>query len=168
MTQASDSMNNMYEKSEQHQIGIIVNASLHNQSHQGDSILDENHDQDCKCELQQLDIKPCIFLHQKPDLNFKSELPASTLNSLSQNDQQYQDDKTIISTQHQEYQAYISMTSSKECNGLYFSFINVRHSKCLCIEMKKQIKKENKAMMCGKSLPSVHIKRKQFKQLFYY
>ena len=117
-------MNNLGEKYEQHQNDLSVNASLHNQS------------QVCNCELQHLDIKPYPYLHEKPDLpdvNFKSELPASTLNSLSQNDQQYQDDKTIISTQHQENQAYISMTSSKEYNGLYFFFIDVRHSKNVCV-----------------------------------
>ena len=111
-------MNNLLEKTEHHQTDLTVNTSLYNQCHQGDSIFDENHDQDCKCELQQLDIKPYPYLHQKPDLNFESELPASTLNSLSQHDQQYQDDKTVVYTQHQEYQSDISMTSSKACQGL--------------------------------------------------
>ena len=121
-------MNNLGERYGQHLNDLSVNASLHNQSHQGDSIFDENHDQDCKCELQQLDIKPYPYLHEKPDLpdvNFKSELPASTLNSLSQNDQQYQDHKAIASTQHQEHQADISLTSSDEYNGLYIFTISI-------------------------------------------
>ena len=105
-------MNNLGEKYEQHQKDLSVNASLHNQSHQGDSIFDENHDQVCHLELQQLDNKPHPYLHQKPDLpdqNFQSEQPASTLISISQHDQQYQDDKTVVYTQHQEYQSGISI-----------------------------------------------------------
>ena len=112
-------MNNLGVKYEQYQNNLSVNASLHNQSHQSDS--SENHDQVYNCGLHQLDIKPYPYLHQKPDLpdlNFKSELPASTLNSLSQNDQQYQDDKTVVYTQHQEYQSDISMASSKSWDGL--------------------------------------------------
>ena len=121
MTQESDNMNNLEEKYEHHQNDLSVNDSLHNQSHQGDTIFDENPDKKCNNELQQLDVKPYPYLHQKQDLsdlNFKSELPASTLNSLSQHDQQYQDDKTVVYTQHQEYQSDISMASSTSCDGL--------------------------------------------------
>ena len=105
LTQESDSMNNLGEKSEQHL---------------GDSFFHKTNDQVCKCELQQFDVKPYPYLHQKqdlPDLNFKSELPASTSNYLSQYDQQYQDDKPVVSTQHQENQSDIVMASSKACNG---------------------------------------------------
>ena len=105
------------EKYQQHQNDLSVNASLHNQSHQCGSTCDENN---CECELQELDIKPYPYLHQKsdlPDVHFESEQPASTSNSLSQHDQQYQDDKTVVYTQHQEYQSDISMTSSKACDG---------------------------------------------------
>ena len=96
MTQASGSMDSMYEKSEQHQ---------------------------CECELQQWDIKPDPYLQLKqeltPDLSVKTELPTSTLN-ISENDQLYHDYKAIVSTKHQEYQEDISMAFSKEYNGLYF------------------------------------------------
>ena len=111
-------MNKLYEKSEQPQNDISVNASLDNP---GDSLFATSHDQVLKCELQQLDIKPDLYLQLKqeitPGLGVESELPASTLN-LSQYDQQYQNHKTIVSTQHQEYQADISMAFSKEYNGL--------------------------------------------------
>ena len=119
MAQESDSMNNLSEKCGQNQNDLCVSASLPNQIHQDYSFFDEN--QDCNCELQQLDIKPYPYFHEKPDLqdlNFKSELPASTLDSLSQHDQQYQDDKPVVYTQHQEYQSDISMASSKSCDGL--------------------------------------------------
>ena len=115
MTQALGSINNLYENSEQNQ--NCVNDSLHNQNFQGDSFL--GHDQDLKQEQQQWDFKPDPYLESKqylrPGLNWKSEELAST-----QHDHQFQDDKTIVSTQHQEYQADISMASSKskEHNGL--------------------------------------------------
>ena len=51
-----------------------------------------------------------------PDFSVKSEQMAST----SDHNQQYQDDKTTISTQHQEYKADISMSSAKEYIGLSF------------------------------------------------
>ena len=108
-------MNNMNEKSEQHQNDSNVNGSLYNQS---DSFL--GHDQVLKCEPQQWDIKPDPYLQLKqeltPGLAVKSELPASTLN-ISQTDQHYQDHKAIVSTQYQEYQEDLSMTFSKEYNG---------------------------------------------------
>ena len=114
-------MNNLLEKTEQHQTDLTVNTSLHDQCHQGDSIFGISHNQVFKCEPQQWDIKPNLYLELKqeltPGLGFKSELPACTLN-LSQRDQQFQDDKTDVSTQQQEYQADASMASSKENNGL--------------------------------------------------
>ena len=115
-------MNNINEKSEQHQNDINVNASLYDQRLQDDSFF--SHYQVLKHEQQQRDIKPDphLQLNQEltPGLSLKSEDPASTLNLLSQHDQQDQDDKTIVSTQYQEYQADISMASSKEYkyNGL--------------------------------------------------
>ena len=113
-------MNNLYEKSQQHQNDLNVNGSLHNQSPQGDSITDVSHNPVLKCE--NWDIKPGPYLHLKqdltPDLGFKSELPASTLNLLSGYDPQYQDDNTIVTTEYQEYKADVSMASSKEHNGL--------------------------------------------------
>ena len=123
LTQEYVIMNNLVEKYKQHQNDLSVNGSLHNQIHQGDSIIDENHDQVYNCEPEQLDIKPYPFLHQNPnlpDLNFESELPASTLNSLSQPVEQYQDVKPVVYTQHQEYQSDISMASAESCDGLYF------------------------------------------------
>ena len=112
-------MNKLYEKSEQHQNHITVNVSLHNQK---DSNFDVSLDPIMKCEPQQWDIKPDLYLQVNQDLthgsSLKSELPASTLNLLSQHDQQYQDDKTIVCTQHQEYQTDISMDFSNEYNGL--------------------------------------------------
>ena len=129
-------MSYLYEKSEQLQNDKSVNSTLENQSLHGDSLFAESHEKVLKYEQQQWDIKPDPYLPPKqeltPSLNFKSEEPASTLN-LSHHDQHHQDDKTIISTQHQENQAYISMTSSKEYNGLYFFFIDVRHSKNVCV-----------------------------------
>ena len=118
MTQASDSMNNMYEKSEQHQNNLTVNASLHNQKY---SIFDVSRDPIVKCEPQQWNIKSDLYLQVKQDLTpctcLKSELSVSTLNLLS-HDQHYPDDTTIVSTQHQEYQSDIVMTSPKKYNGL--------------------------------------------------
>ena len=111
----------MYEKSEEHQNFISVNASLHNQSLHGDSVFAVGHDQVLKCELQQWDIKPDPYLQLKkeltPCLGVKSEMPASTLN-ISENNQLYHDYKAIVSTKHQEYQEDISMAFSKEYNGL--------------------------------------------------
>ena len=111
-------MNNMYEKSEQHQNDITVNSSLHNQK---DSIFDVSRDPIVKCEPQQWNIKSDLYLQVKQDLTpctcLKSELPVSTLN-LHSHDQQYQDDTTIVSTQHQEYQSDIVMASPKKYNGL--------------------------------------------------
>ena len=116
--QASGSMNNVYEKCEQHQNDTSVSASLHNQSHQCDSLSAVSCDQVCNCQQQQSD----TYLKLKQDLtqglSIKSEPPAPTLNLLSHNDHQYQDDKAIVSTQHQEYQADVSMVSSKEYKGL--------------------------------------------------
>ena len=113
-------MNNLYKQSEQHQKDLNVNASLHNQHHQGDTIIPVS--QNPVLKYENWDIKPGPYLQLKqeltPDLGFKSELPASTLNLLSHHDHQYQDEKTIVTTQHQEYQADISMASSKEDNGL--------------------------------------------------
>ena len=78
LIQASSSMNNMNEKSEQHQ---------------NDSTL-FSHDQILKHEQQQWDIKPDSYLqlqqHLTPGLSLKYELPAYTLNH-SQLDQQCQD-----------------------------------------------------------------------------
>ena len=120
MTQASVSMNNLYIKSEQQQNDLTVNASPHNQSLQGDSLSAGSCLPVLKCEQQQWDVKPDLYLQLKqeltPGLGFKSELPTSTLNLLSRPDQQYQDDKSIISIQHQEYQADIG--SSSRYNGL--------------------------------------------------
>ena len=118
MIQASSSMNNMEEKSEQHENDLNVNAFQFNQNLQGDSFF--SHDQVLKYEKQQCDIKPDPYLklEQEPGLSLKSEEPVSTLNLLSQQDQQYQDDEIIVSSQHQEHQADISMTSSDEYNGL--------------------------------------------------
>ena len=147
LIQESDSVNKLCVKSEQHQHDLSVNASLHNnQSHQDHSIFDENHGHDCNCELQQLDIKPFPYLHQKKDLrdlNCKYELPVSTLNSLSNHDQQYQDDKTVVSTQHQENQSDIAMASSKACNGKYFYLINfftVKHQQIVFVFLFKNNK----------------------------
>ena len=122
-------MNNITEKPEHHQNDLKVNASQYNPSFQGDSFF--SHDQVLKYEEQQIeyepqqwDIKPDPYLQLKqeltPGVSLKSELSDSTLNLLSQHDQQYQDDKTIVCTQHQEYQAGISKSSSKEYKGLYF------------------------------------------------
>ena len=117
-------MNNIIEKPEQHQNDLNVNASQYNQSLQGDSFFSHDQvlkyeEQQIKCEPQQWDIKPDPYLQLKqeltPGLSLKSEEPVSTLNLLSQHDQQ---DKTINSTQHQEYQTDISMASSNEYNGL--------------------------------------------------
>ena len=119
LTQASGSINNLYEISEQPENYINVNTSLHNQK---DSLFVVSRDQVLKSELQQWDIKPDPYSQLKqeltPGLGVKSELPASTLN-LSQNDQCCQDHKAIVSTQHQENQEDISMAFSKEYyNGL--------------------------------------------------
>ena len=122
--QASDSMKSLYEQSEQHQNDIPENASLHNQIFKDDSLFAASCGPVFNCEPQQWDIKPDPYLHLHlkqdltPDLSLKSELPASTLNSFLQHDQQYQDDKTIVSTEHQEYQADISMDSSKKYKSL--------------------------------------------------
>ena len=126
-------MNNMDEKSEQPQNDLNVNAPQYNQSLQGDSFF--RHDQVLKYEEQQSGIipDPYIKLEQDltPGLNLKFELPASPLN-ISQHDQQHQDDETIVSTQHQEYQADISMASSNEYNGLYIFTISILTKKYLC------------------------------------
>ena len=122
-------MNNLYIKSEQQQNDLTVNASPHNQSLQGDSLSAVSRLPVLKCEQQQWDVKPDLYLQLKqdltPGLSFKSELPASTSNLFSQ---QYQDDKTIVSTQHQDDQAHTSMDFFKKYNGLlYFilSFLTV-------------------------------------------
>ena len=114
-------MKKLYEKAEHFQNDKTVNASLNNQRLQGDSFFDVSHDQDLKCELQQWDIKQDIYLQVKqevtPDLDVQSELPASTQN-ISQNDYHCQDQKAIDSTQHPENEEEISMTFSKDNNGL--------------------------------------------------
>ena len=124
LIQTSGSMNNIIEKPEQHQNDSNVNASQYNQSLQGDSFFSHDQvlkyeEQQIKCEPQQWDIKPDPYLQLKqeltPGLSLKSEEPVSTLNLLSQHDQQ---DKTIDSTQYQEYQTDIWMASSNEYNGL--------------------------------------------------
>ena len=84
-------MDNLYENSEQHQNDLTVINSLYNQSLQGDPVLNYEH--------QQWDIKPdpsYLQLQQdlKPDLS--SEQPASTLNPLTQHDQQYQGNISIV------------------------------------------------------------------------
>ena len=122
MAEASGGMNNRYGKCEQHYNDITVKASLHNQNQQGDSLCSVSCDQVCNCEpQQQWESKPDPYLQLEqdltPDMRFESELPASTLNLHSQHDQDYQDIKPIVSTQHQEYQADISMAFSKEYNG---------------------------------------------------
>ena len=114
-------MNNLLEKTEQHQTDLTVNTSLHEQCHQGDSIFDISHNQVFKCEPQQWDIKPNLYLEPKqelkPGLVFKSELPAWTLNH-SRHNQKYQEDyKTDVFTQQQDYQPDTSMASSNENNG---------------------------------------------------
>ena len=88
-------MSNLCGKSEQHQNDLSENASLHNQSLNGDSLFAVSHDQVFKCEPHQWDVKPDLYLQVKQDLtqDFKSEL-------------------------HQEYQEDIVMASSKEDNGL--------------------------------------------------
>ena len=117
-------MNNIIEKPEHHQNDLKVNASQYNQSLQGDSFFSHDQvlkyeEQQIKCEPQQWDIKPDPYLQLKqeltPGLSLKSEEPVSTLNLLSQHDQH---DKTIDSTQYQEYQTDIWMASSNEYNGL--------------------------------------------------
>ena len=114
-------MNNLYEKAV-NQNDINMNCSLHNQSFQEDSLFAVSSGLGLKCEKQECDIKPDPYIQVKqeltPGLGFKSELPSSTLNLLSHHDTQYQDYKPIVSTQHQEYQADISMASSKKHNGL--------------------------------------------------
>ena len=82
-------MDNLYEKSEQHQNDLTIN-SLHNQSLQGDPIL--------KYEHSQWDIKPDPYLLLQQDLSpyLSSEQPASTLNPLSHLDQQYQGNVSIF------------------------------------------------------------------------
>ena len=62
MKQASDSMNNLYEKSEQQQNDFAVNTSSHNQTVESDSIIDVSHDQTLKYQQQQWDIKPDPYL----------------------------------------------------------------------------------------------------------
>ena len=120
-------MNNIIEKPEHHQNDLKVNASQYNQSLQGDSFFSHDQvlkyeEQQIKCEPQQWDIKPDPYLQLKqeltPGLSLKSEEPVSTLNLLSQHDQQYLHDKPIVSTQYQENQADISMAFSNEYNGL--------------------------------------------------
>ena len=119
-------MNNIIEKPEHHQNDLKVNASQYNQSLQGDSFFSHDQvlkyeEQQIKCEPQQWDIKPDPYLQLKQELtsglSLKSEEPVSTLNLLS-HDQHYQDDTTIVSTQHQEYQSDIVMASPKKYNGL--------------------------------------------------
>ena len=90
-----------------------MNVSLDNQSLQGDSLSAVSCDQDCNYDQYQSD--PYLKLKQEstPDFSFESEQPASYLNLLTYHDQQYEDDKATISTQHQEYQADIPMASSK-------------------------------------------------------
>ena len=123
LTQSSGNMNKLLEKSEQHQSHITMNVSLDNQSLQGDSLSAVSCDQVCNCEQQQSD--PYLQVKQEltPDLSYESEQPASNLNLLTHHDQQYEDDKTIISTQHHEYQADIPMASSKGKFYHVYSFI---------------------------------------------
>ena len=116
-------MNKLYVKHEQSQNDISLNTTLDHQSLDGDSLFAESHHKVMKCELQQWDIKPdlCLPLKQDltPGLSLKSELPTSTLNLLSQHDQHEEDDKTLVSTQHQKYPADVVMAFSKEYqNGL--------------------------------------------------
>merc|ERR1719239_1891094 len=93
-----------------------MNASLHNQK---DSIFDVSPGPTMRHEPQQWNIKSDLYLQVKQDLtpgsSLKSELPVSTLN-LHSHDQQYQDDKIIVSTQHQEYQSDIVMASPMKYN----------------------------------------------------
>ena len=106
LIQASGSMSDMYAKSEQHQNDFTVNMSCYNHTVQSDSHIGASHDQLLKCE--QWDIKPDPYLQLeqdlKPDLNLKSELSTLIINPLSQQDQQYHEDISII--------------SAKESNGL--------------------------------------------------
>ena len=94
-------MNNLDEKSEQLQNDLALNASLHN-CLQTDSLFVTNQDHVIKYEQQHWEIKPDPYLQLKQEQ--KPELSTSTLNQLSQQDQQYQEDKSHI--------------SQKECNGL--------------------------------------------------
>ena len=90
-------MNNLHEKSEQHDNDITVNTFLLDQH----DLPVVSCDPILKCETQQWNIKSEPYLHPKhltPGLSLKSEQSASTLN-LSQHDQQYHDDKAIVSTQ---------------------------------------------------------------------
>ena len=110
-------MNNLDEKSEQRQNDEVVNASLHNQSLQADSLSATSYDQCVKCEPEELDIKPdpYFLLNQdlKQDLSLKCELSTSTLN-----------------LGFQQYQEDISMISKEECKGLYLimiTFNSIRH-----------------------------------------
>ena len=119
-------MSYLYEKSKQPQKDINVNTTrpIDDQCLHDDSLFAESHDQVMNCELQRWDIKPdiCLPLKQEltPGLSLKSELSASTLHLVSQHDQQYQDNKTIVSRQHQEYKADLYMAFPKEYNGLQF------------------------------------------------
>ena len=102
-------MYNLKVSFEQEQHELPVNASLHKQNLQDDSLFAASHDPVCQCVPQQWDIKPDLdLLNQdiKPDLD-----------SLSQHDQQYQSD-TTIGSQHHGQQDDISIVSTKECNGL--------------------------------------------------
>ena len=90
-------MDNLYEKSEQHQNDFTMNNSLHDQILQGDSLLAVSQDPVMESEYQQWDIKPDpdLQLKQEPTPDWSSEQPVSTLNPLSQHDQQYQGNISI-------------------------------------------------------------------------
>ena len=89
-------MDNLYEKSEQHQNDLTIN-SLHNQSLQGDPVL--------KYEHPQWDVKPDPYLQLQQDLapDLSSEQPVSTLNPFTQHDQPYQGNISIVFSK--EYKA---------------------------------------------------------------
>ena len=75
-------MDNMCEQSDQHQNDLTMINSLHNQSLQGDPVL--------KCEHPQPDPYLQIQQNLTPDLTSERPAHASTLNPLTQHDQQYQ------------------------------------------------------------------------------
>ena len=99
-------MDILCEKSKQHQNDLTMNNTLHNQSLQGNSLLAVSQDPVLKSEYQQWDIKPDpdLQLKQEPTPDWSSEQPVSTLNPLSQ--------------QEQPYQGNVSIASSNVYNGL--------------------------------------------------
>ena len=120
-------MDNLSEKCEHHQTDLTVNESLGNQTLQRDSVQCELI---CNCEQQhsgtylpvKQELSPYLPLKQElsPVESFQPEETASSLNLLSRHNQHFQEDETIISTQHQEHQADtdLSVASSKEYNGV--------------------------------------------------